>query len=139
MSFRERSAWITLVSVLLCFGVYFVSIALGHESTHRFGNFHLLLHCVGALVILQCVLHFLASRLSPGEARAPRDERERLIAWRSHSIGYQTLMVGVLLLGAPLHFGHPSPVELMNLALLAIVIAALVVTVAQIVMFRRGV
>src|ERR1700741_1705398 len=113
MSFRERSAWITLVSVLLCFGVYFGAIAVGHESTHRFGNFHLLLHCVGALVLLQCALHFVASRLAPGEGRAPRDERERLIAWRSHSIGYQVLMVGVLLLGAPVHFGRPSPPELM--------------------------
>jgi drug/metabolite transporter (DMT)-like permease len=139
MSFRERSAWITLVSVLLCFGVYFGSIAAGHVSAHRFGTFHLLLHCVAALVLLQCLLHFVASRLSPGEGRAPRDERERLIAWRSHSIGYQALMVGVLLLGAPVHFGRPSPPELMNLALLAIVVAVLVTTVAQIVMFRRGV
>jgi len=138
MSFREKSAWITLVSVLVCFGAYFGSIASGSVSPRGFGAFHLLLICVAALVVLQCGLHFVAALLSPDDIRAPRDERERLIAWRSHSIGYQVLMVGVLLLGVPAHFGHPAP-DLLNFALLDVVVAALVVTVAQIIMFRRGV
>jgi drug/metabolite transporter (DMT)-like permease len=139
MSFRERSAWITLVSVLLCFGVYFGSIATGVVSPRGFSAFHLFLACVAALVVLQCGLHFMASLVAPADARAPLDERERLIAWRSHSIGYQVLMVGVLLLGLPVHLGRPSPPELMNYALLAVVTAVLVVAVAQIIMFRRGV
>lgn len=138
MSFRERSAWITLVSVLVCFGAYFGSIATGAVSPRGLGTFHLLLLCVAALVALQCGLHFVASLVAPGDAKAPLDERERLIAWRSHSIGYQVLMVGVLLLGLPVHLGRPSPPELMNYAFLAIVVAVLVVAVAQIVMFRRG-
>lgn len=139
MSFRERSAWITLVSVIPCFGVYFGSIAAGAVSPRGFGAFHLFLLCVAALVVLQCGLHFVASLIAPGDGRAPLDERERLIAWRAQSFGYQVLMVGVLLLGAPVHLGHPSPPELMNYALLAIVVSVLTVAVAQIVMFRRGV
>lgn len=136
MSFRERSAWITLVSVLVCFGAYFGSLATGAVS--GLGAFHLLLLCVAALVALQCGLHFVASLVAPADAKAPLDERERLIAWRSHSIGYQVLMVGVLLLGLPVHLGRPSPPELMNYALLAVVVAVLVVAVAQIILFRRG-
>jgi hypothetical protein len=46
-------------------------------------------------------------------------------------------MVGILGLGAPGHFGHPVP-DLLNFALLDVVVAALVVAVAQIVMYRRG-
>jgi hypothetical protein len=137
MSLRERSAWITLVSVFVCFGVYFGSILSGQVNGRGAGAFHMLLACVAGLVALQCGLHFLASWLSPDEGRAPRDERERLIAWRSHSIGYQVLMVLVVLLGLPAHFGHPVP-DLLNFALLFVVIAAMVVAVAQIVMFRRG-
>jgi uncharacterized membrane protein len=130
MSFREKSAWITLVSVAVCFGVYFGSIAVGSVSPRGFGAVHLLLLCVAALVVLQIGAHVIAAALAPKDARAPRDERERLIAWRAQSLGYYVLMVGVLGLGAPGHFGHPVP-DLLNFALL-------VVAVAQIVMYRRG-
>jgi len=137
MSFREISAWITLVTVAVCFGVYFGSIATGSVSPRGFDTLHLLLLCVAALVVLQIASHIVAAGLSPAAARAPRDERERLIAWRAQSLGYYVLMVGVLALGAPALFGHPSG-DLLNFALLDVVVAALVVAVAQIVMYRRG-
>lgn len=137
MSFRETSAWITLVTVAICFGVYFGSILTGAVSPRGFGTFHLLLICVAALVVLQIGAHVVAAALAPKDARAPRDERERLIAWRAQSIGYYVLMVGVVGLGAPGHLGHPVP-DLLNFALLDVVVAALVVAVAQIVLYRRG-
>jgi hypothetical protein len=137
MSFREISAWITLVTVLICFGVYFGGIASGSVSPRGLDTLHLLLVCVIALVALQCVLHWVAAALHPSDARAPKDERERLIQWRAQSLGYYVLMVGVLLLALPAHFGHPT-VDLLNFALLDLVVAALAVAVAQIVMFRRG-
>jgi len=137
MSFREKSAWITLVSVLVCFGVYFGSILGGAVRPRGIETVHLFLLCAIALVLLQIGLHAVAARLDPHEARAPRDEREWLIQHRSHTVGYYVLMVMVLLLGAPAHFGHPVP-DLLNFALLDVVIAALAVSVAQIVMFRRG-
>lgn len=137
MSFRETSAWITLVTVAVCFGVYFGSIATGSVSPRGFDTLHLLILCVGALVMLQIVSHAVAAAIAPKDARAPRDERERLIAWRAQSIGYYVLMVGVLGLAAPGHFGHPA-VDLLNFALLDVVVATLVVAVAQIVMYRRS-
>lgn len=137
MSFREKSAWITLVTVLVCFSVYFGSILAGAVRPRSFETFHLLALCVAALVGLQLVLHAIAARLSPADARAPRDEREALIQARSHTVGYYVLMVMVLLLALPAHFGHPVP-DLMNFALLDLVVAALAVSGAQIVMFRRG-
>jgi hypothetical protein len=135
MSFREKSAWITLATVLLCFGVYFGSIVGGVVSPRGFDTLHLLLLCVGGLVALQCVLHVAAGRT--GDPRVPRDEREQLIQHRSHTAGYYTLMICVLALALPGHFGHGA-VDLMNFALLGLVVAALAVSVAQIVMFRRG-
>jgi hypothetical protein len=138
MSVREISAWITLVTVAGCFGVYFGSIATGSVSPRGIDTLHLLLLCVAALVVLQITSHAVAAKLTPKDARAPRDERERLITWRAQSLGYYVLMVGVLALGAPAHFGHP-PLDLLNFALLDVVVAALAVSVAQIVMYRRGV
>lgn len=137
MSFRETSAWITLVTVAICFGVYFGSIASGSISPRGYGAVRLLVICVGTLVVLQLSAHTLAAVLAPKDARAPRDERERLIAWRAQSLGYHVLMVGVLGLGAAGHFGHPVP-DLLNFALLDLVVTALVVAVAQIVLYRRG-
>jgi cytochrome bd-type quinol oxidase subunit 2 len=137
MSFREKSAWITLVTVLVCFGVYYGGVVSG--GVHRgLETIHLLLLCVGALVVLQVALHVIAARLTPRADRAARDEREALIQARSHTVGYYVLVACVLALGIPGHMGHGT-VDMLNFALLGVVIAALTVSAAQIVMFRRGV
>ncbi len=137
MSFREKSAWITLVSVLLCFGAYF-GIVFAHPLSDPRANGWLFLKCVGAFVALQLGLNLVALWTTPKDGRSPKDERERMIQARSHTIGYYVLVVLVLLLGVPLHLGHPAAHELMFYALLDLVLTGLIVSVAQIVMFRRG-
>lgn len=137
MSFRETSAWITLVSVAVCFGVYFGALATGLVQAPSFDALHLLLACVVALAGLQVGLHAVAARLTPAADRALADEREALIQMRARSIGYYVLMAGVLALAIPGHM-EISKIDLMNFALLDLVIAAFVVAAAQIVMFRRG-
>ena len=138
MSFREISAWITALSVLLCFGVYFGSLATGQVHAPSFATLHLLLLCVSALVFLQIGLHAVAARLTPKSARVLRDERESLIQLRARALGYYVLIVGVLALAIPGHM-EISKIDLLNFALLVVVVATLVVAVAEIVMFRRGV
>ena len=137
MSFREKSAWITLVTVLVVFGSYFGALLTGH--VHGFHSLFLLLVCAIGLLALQVGLNLIAVLTTPRDGRAPRDERETLIQWRSHTLGYYVLMV-LVLVGAfvPIHFGH-SALDMANFALLAVVISTLTVAVAQIVMFRRGV
>lgn len=140
MSFREKSAWITLVSVLICFGTYFAAIVSARVDGARLGRFHdmhWLLMSTAALVLLQLALNRIAAATTAKDGFAPADERELQIQRRSHTIGYYVLMVLAVSLFAPAHFGH-SGIELANFALLAVVIATLVVAVAQIVMFRRG-
>jgi len=137
MSFREKAAWIGLVSAVVCFGVYFGSIALHRISGRGPSAMHLMALCAAAYVALQGGLTFLAARATPG-AGAPPDERERLIQARSHTLGYYLLTVLVVALGAPLHFGHPAP-DILNFAMLDVVIAGCAVSIAQIVMYRRGI
>jgi hypothetical protein len=141
MSFREKSAWITLVSVLACFGAYFVELFGGLASRqHHFGGLgsvHLLLLAVLALVVLQVALTAVAAWTTPKAGRGIADERERLIQLRSQSLGYHVLMVLAVGLFAPAFFGHRG-IEMANFALLAVIISALTVAVAQIVRFRRG-
>ncbi len=135
MSFREKSAWITLVTVLVVFGAYFSALLTGH--VRGFHSLFLLLVCGIGLLVLQVALNLIAIMTTPRDGRAPRDERETLIQWRSHTLGYYVLMVFVLALFVPVHFGHTA-LDMANFALFAVVIATVSVAVAQIVMFRRG-
>ncbi|MEP7211028.1 MAG: hypothetical protein ABI740_09350 [Alphaproteobacteria bacterium] len=139
MSFREKSAWITLVTVLLCFGVYFGAMGLGLIPTQGFMTVHLLLVCLAALIILQVVLRIITARLAPEDARSPKDEREELIELRAMRIGYYFLAISAFACGLLLHLGKTSAVELMNFVLLAIVTSVVAVSLAQIIQFRRGV
>jgi cytochrome bd-type quinol oxidase subunit 2 len=137
MSLREKSAWIGALTVLLCFGAYFGAIASGavpHRGPQTFG---LLAVCVAAFLALQIGLNAAAALTTPASERTAKDEREQLIAARSHSLGYYVLATLVVALGVPFHLGHPAA-DLLNFALLDVVVAGLVVSVAQIVMFRRG-
>jgi len=94
--------------------------------------------CAGAFLALQIGLNAAAALTTPKDGRTPRDEREQLIQARSLSLGYYVLASLVVALGVPFHLGHPAP-DLLNFALLDVVVAGLVVAVAQIVMFRRGI
>jgi hypothetical protein len=137
MSFREKSAWITLVTVLACFGVYFGAIATRRVSGRGLETLHLLLLCVVGLIVLRMALNLVVTLTTPKDGRAPKDEREMLIQWRSHTLGYYVLVVLALGLFVPVHMGHTA-LDMANFALLDVVVATLVVAVAQIAMFRRG-
>ena len=137
MSLREKSAWITVVTVVLSFGGYFGPILAGWVDWRGHMSVFLLAHSVMALVVLQAGLNFWATRTTPKDARAPRDEREAAILARSHTLGYYVLLVSVLALFLPAHLGHPKS-DLLNFMLLDVVVAVLTVAIAQIVMFRRG-
>src|SRR4051794_741822 len=127
MSFREKSAWITLVTFLGCFGVYFGAILTGRVSPRGWDTFRLLATCVHVLLALQIVLHIVALIQTPKGERTLRDERERLIQWRSHTIGYYVLIVSVVAIVIPGHMGH-GVVDLMNFALFDVALAIVVVS-----------
>jgi hypothetical protein len=138
MSFREKSAWITLISVLLCFGIYYGAVFTGVIPRHSMMMLHLGLACIVALIVLQVGLTIIAALTTPKDGRGPRDEREKMIQARSHTFGYYTLMVATALLFIPTHTRGVSMIDVINFALLGIVVSTLVVAIAQIVMFRRG-
>jgi cytochrome b561 len=138
MSFREKSAWITLISVLLCFGLYFGALAFGWVDRFSMSAFHYALITIIAVVLLQLVLQLLARLSNPREARAPRDEREQMFASRARSIGYYVLMIWMIGLVVAVHFPGFHKLDVVFFASLGVVVATLVVAVAQIIQFRRG-
>jgi cytochrome b561 len=143
MSFRERTAWITAITIVICFGIYYGAVFTGLVQSNTWSSFHLGLACIISLVLLQIVLTLIASLLNPKDARTPRDERDRMIHAHSHIVGYYVLMFGIALVlvttHVPVHAGFGDLiVNTVNLGVLVMVIAALSVAVAQIIMYRRG-
>ncbi|MFC3068636.1 hypothetical protein [Phenylobacterium soli] len=137
MSFREKAAWIALASAVLCFGSYFGLLLAGVVPARGPAALELLAVCAAAFVALQAGLTLVAARTTPKDGRSAFDEREMLIQSRSHTVGYYVLSALVLLLAVPGHFGHPVA-DLLNFALMDVVVAGIAVAVAQIVMLRRG-
>jgi hypothetical protein len=143
MSFRERTAWITAITIVVCFGVYYGSIYSGLVPSNSWSSFHLGLACILSLLVLQIALNVIASLLNPKDARTPRDERDQMIHARSHIVGYYVLMFGIALVlvttHVPVHAGFGELiVNTVNLGVLVMVIAAFSVAVSQIIMYRRG-
>jgi hypothetical protein len=137
MSFREKSAWISLVLILLVFGPYFWLVGqslAGRTHVHGGTQFALIL----LFVVLEIVVHIAVAIQSPRDAEAPTDEREDLIDLRATRMAFYVLFGGALMSIFTLHF----PVNVWTLSqfvLFSIVIAELVKFASQIVFYRRGV
>jgi hypothetical protein len=136
MSFREKTAWISIVSMSGIYGFYFWSVIRSGSpaSGVHFGG---LLITIIALIIVQIVLTIVVAIFAPREAQAPRDERDRLIELRATQVAYALLtfcIVSACLLTAfvpPILFNT-------NVLLFTLVMAELLRSASQIFQYRRG-
>ena len=137
MSFREQSAWISLVLILLVFGPYFwlVGRAL-HGEIHVHAGVQFAL--IAVFVVLEIVVHVAVALQSPRDARAPKDEREDLIDLRATRTAFYVLLLGALASIFTMHL-RVNVWTMSQCVLFAVVAAELVKFASQIVYFRRGV
>jgi cytochrome bd-type quinol oxidase subunit 2 len=135
MAWREKTAWITLVLMVIAYGTYFTLISGASLSTMS------MLKLFGAVTVLQVIAAVIATAvlaaLSSDEARAKADERDRAVARRGASIAYFVLIVGVITVGVIMPF-RDSGQRLINAALFALVAAETVRYVTVVVSYRRG-
>jgi hypothetical protein len=136
MSFREKTAWISLISISAIYFIYFWSVihAGPHFGPVRFGG---LLETVIALAVVQTVLTIAVAIFSPKEAKAPRDEREKLIELRATRVAYAGLATGIAL---ACFFGafNPPIVFNTNALLFILVTTEILRSACQIIQYRRG-
>jgi len=136
MSFREKSAWISALSMSVIYGSYFWSVKHAGPRTggFRFGG---LLETIIALVFVQVVLTVAVAIFSPKEAQAPRDERDKLIELRAMRFAYAGLATGIAF---ACFFGAFNPPILFgtNALLFILVTAEIMRSACQIVQYRRG-
>jgi len=136
MSFREKTAWISMLSMLAIGGFYFWSViqAGPQHGAVRYGG---LLATVIALVVVQVVLIVAVAILNPKDAKAPRDARDKMIELRSMRVAYSGLATSVAL---ACFFGAFDPPIVFNTnALLFILVTAETLRSAcQVIQYRRG-
>lgn len=106
MSYRERVAWVGCISTVLIWGGYLAAIIVhtasggGHPSL---GFFWLFVGLVGLQAGLGAAVGIATAIAAPRDAKAPVDERDRLIAGRAGLVAYRVVLVGMFAVIAAMH------------------------------------
>jgi heme/copper-type cytochrome/quinol oxidase subunit 2 len=139
MSFREKSAWITLVTLVLLTTLFCLHIPYPFSLTMAPSPFifHVLGGSVVGFVVIVTVAHILVAIRAPREARAPKDERERLIELRSTAIA--AYVYGFLSLSSifTIHLGA-NQIGIAYLVFLSFIFAEIVNYGLRVFFYRRG-
>ena len=140
-SFREKSAWITLITLVLLLAFYLTHLPPPWWLRAETGGFlfHVLTLGMIAFVVIELIAHGIVVLRAPRDARAPRDEREHLIALKARSIAgrvYAILSLGSVLL--VIHLGANDG-GILYCLFLSFVVSQIVNYAARVVYYRRGV
>lgn len=138
MSFREKSAWIFLSSILLVAGFFFLHVPWTLNPSPSHGVVRGLLYCILALIVIEVAAHIVVAIRAPEDAPGPRDERERMIDLKAIRLAHYVYVVGSLFAVSSIHLGA-NAIALGYGVLFAFVIGEVVKNSARIVFHRRGV
>jgi hypothetical protein len=140
MSFREKSAWICLLSTLLVFVPYFIHVGgLFQQGRPVLAPEIWVAFALAAVVqaLVTAATHIAIARQAQCE---PKDERDRAIESAAYRRAYIVLSVGIALLLCLTVWGPAmSVVGLAQWLLLAFVLAEVTNYGCQVLGYRRGV
>ena len=94
LSFQEKSLWLLFASLVVSFGLYFVTVLPADTTNvlpHQVGVFVLVLVL---LVVVQVIGHVVVTLV---DRRSETDERDQLIALKSTRVASYVLATGVFL------------------------------------------
>jgi uncharacterized membrane protein len=137
MPFKEKIAWISVVTTVLIWGTYFGFMA---ATAGRYPGPVYFVGFIGAVIvqtILVVVASIVTAILAPADASAASDERDRAISRRAYALAYPVLLALVFCVAGSVHFGVRS-VGMAYGIMGAIVIAEIVHYAAQIAGYRKG-
>ena len=141
MSFREKSAWIMLIMIVLMTALWTAHMAWWRPSMlapdpNPFVFHTLILTTVGFVVIV-VVAHIVIAVLAPRDANARADERERLIGLKATRIGayvYAGLSLSSIFI---IHLGANEG-GILYCVFLSFIVSQIVNYAARIAYYRRG-
>ena len=138
MSFHEKSAWVSLISIIGVSTFYFLHVSWSLTPEPSGQLVRGLLYCIVGFVIIEVIGHTVISIRTPRDAQTPRDEREQLINLKAVRAAAYVYVGGSFLAVSTLHLGA-SGITIGYGVLLAFVAAEVVNYATRIVYHRRGV
>ncbi len=124
MPYREKVAWLSLLSMLLVFVPYFTWAEL-HPPGPDIPNFsQMAIYACASLswAVILGIGHLLLRWNSADEAKLPLDERDIAIAHKARGYSYGVLITGMILVGGVMPFTNGGW-EIANTAFFMIVLA----------------
>jgi hypothetical protein len=138
MSFREKTAWVTLVAILIVSLMYVYHVSGLFESRHPGLVLHAIALSVAAFAAIEVLAYVVLRLRNPTEARTPKDELEKLIELKALRIAAYVYIVGSFLaIFITLHVHNTGPGAVGLSVVMAFVIAEIVNYTARIVYYRR--
>lgn len=139
MTFREKKAWITLITLVVVFAVYFPYMVNAYHSGEYGMTYltHVAVIALAAFVVMEIVLLLIVALRSPMDARTPKDERETLIELKANRVAYNCLMVFVIISVFFNIHGDGGNWGWGNLFFLAVILAEVINFATQIILYRR--
>ena len=140
MSFREKTAWVTLCAIIVVSLMYWLHVPSLFEPHPGLWVVHAMAVSLGAYLLIEVVAHVVLRMRYPRDARLPKDEREQLIDLKAIRIAYYVFATGALG-GIPLmlHLAGAGPVAMAMAVFMAFVLSQIVKHAARIAYYRRGV
>lgn len=138
MTYKEKTTWLELTGLLLCFGSYFVFLI----ATPQFYNWRILdqikpLAILGSLnAIIVLVGHVWLIRTHPKADGHGKDERDVAIDAKATHLSYQILIYSMLFVGGILPFTEGAW-KVANCTMFAICIAEISRGVSTLLAYRR--
>jgi hypothetical protein len=139
MPYREKTAWLSLVAMVVTFGPYFAATAtraLPGEPMPDLRQLGWLAVTATIQMLILGVGHLYLRRGSSEEARMPLDERDQAITRRSVSSAYYFLIAGMILVGCVMPF-NSGGWSIINAALFMIIAAEVVHYGVVVLSYRR--
>ena len=141
MSFREKSAWVTLITLIVLTTLFSLHVDLPWSLSPQPNGFlfHVLLLTIVTFVAVKVVAHVIFRLRSPRDARTPKDERERLIELKSRAVAFHVftgLSLGSVFVA--IHLVGANVIGMGYMTLWSFVAAEIVNAALRIYYYRRG-
>jgi hypothetical protein len=140
MAYREKLAWMTILTMGAVFSGYLAWVKLVGDETRPMPNFEMMkAYAVTAVAwgSLYVLGRFLLRRGAPADARAKPDERDLAVDRRATQIAYYFMMGFILYIGGYMPFVSEGW-QMVNAAIFSVVLAEIIRCVVTVVGYRRS-
>lgn len=138
MSFREKTAWVTLCAIVFVSILYWLHVPSLLEPHPGRWVMHAMGLSLASYIVIELIASLVLRLRNPQDARTPIDERERLIDLKALRIAYYVLATGsVVGVFVTLHLVGGGEVAVAMSVFMAFVLSQIVKHAARIVYFRR--